>query len=150
MKSLPENPIWTSPSLSLEEIQALNRDTLGQTLGIQFLEMGERHLLASLDVGPKVHQPYGLLHGGATAALAETVGSVGAWLCIDREKQYCVGMEISCNHLRPVREGRIMAKGYPVHRGATTQVWNIDVRDEKGRLVAVSRLTLAVRPLRPD
>ncbi len=145
MNIFQKKNIWSSPSLSLMEIQELNQNTLGQTLGIQFLEKGEAHLLACMEVGPKVHQPYGLLHGGATAALAETVGSLGAYMCIDRENQLCVGMEINCNHIRPVREGTIMAKGVPLHLGATTQVWSMEVRDERDRLVAVSRLTVAVR-----
>lgn len=137
--------IWSLPYLSLPEIQELNRNTLAQTLGIRFTEMGPNHLTASMPVGPTVHQPYGLLHGGATAALAETVGSVAAYLCIQRYKQICVGMEINCNHMRAMREGTIYAKATPLHLGATTQVWNIHVHDEMNRFIAASRLTVAVR-----
>ena len=97
-----------------------------------------------MPVNSKTHQPYGLLHGGASAALAETVGSVASSLVIDRTKQTCVGIEINCNHVRGIKEGIVTATASPLHLGATTHVWDIRITDEKEKLICVSRLTVAV------
>jgi 1,4-dihydroxy-2-naphthoyl-CoA hydrolase len=136
--------IWKSKDISIDALNALNVNTLGQVIDIQFIEVGDNFLKASMPVDHRTHQPYGLLHGGASAALAETVGSVASSLCIDREQQICVGMEINCNHIRGVRTGLVYATASPFHLGATSHVWDIRITDGAGRLVCVSRLTVAV------
>ncbi len=125
--------------------------TLGGTLGITFTEIGERTLTGRMPVGPPVHQPMGLLHGGASVALAETVGSLAGWLALpDPQTQACVGLEINANHLRSVREGHVLGRAEAVHIGRRTQVWSIRItHEETGALVCLSRLTLAVIDLDP-
>lgn len=123
-----------------------DRETLGRTLGIEIVEAGPDRVVATMPVEPRHHQPLGYLHGGASVALAETVASVGAYLAAP-EGHTAFGMEINANHLRPVREGTLTATATPVAVGRTTQVWQADLRDERGRLVCVSRCTLAVVPL---
>ncbi len=119
-------------------------NTMAEFLDIKFTEIGENHLKATMPVNAKTHQPYGLLHGGASAVLAETVGSVASSLTIDPEKQICVGIEINCNHLRGKKDGIVTATAEPLHIGATTHVWDIKIRDENERLICVSRLTVAI------
>lgn len=136
--------VWKDKDISIESLNSLNVNTLGQIIDIQFVEIGENYLKASMPVDKRTHQPYGLLHGGASAALAETVGSVASSLCIDHEKQICVGMEINCNHLRGKKEGLVYATASPLHIGATSHVWDIRITDEAGKLVCISRLTVAI------
>ncbi len=119
-------------------------ETMVQFLEIKFAEIAPGYLKATMPVGPKTHQPYGLLHGGASAVLAETVGSVASSLVIDQTKQMCVGIEINCNHVRAKRNGLVTATAEPLHIGATTHVWDITIRDEKEHLICVSRLTVAI------
>lgn len=118
--------------------------TLLETLGIEVLEASGDRVVATMPVGPRVHQPFGLLHGGASVALAETAASIGATLHVARDGKQAVGMEINANHLRPMREGRLRAVATPLHRGRSTQVWQVELRDERERLVCASRCTLAV------
>lgn len=126
----------------------LGRETLDQTLGVRYLKLTPEEVVAELPVGPKVHQPFGFLHGGATVALAESVASVGGFLnCPPGHAAF--GLEINCNHIRRKASGTIRAVGRPLHRGRTTQVWEVKVYDEEERLVAASRCTLAVVPLEP-
>lgn len=125
----------------------LERETLVQTLGIQLLEAGPQKVVAEMEVTPKVHQPFGFLHGGASVALAETVASIGAYLAAP-EGYTSFGLEINANHLRSMQSGKITATATPLHSGRTTAVWNIEIRDEQGRLVCISRCTLAITPLR--
>lgn len=140
--------IWhTSPDL--ERINAASKGSLAGHLGIQFLEIGDDYLTARMPVDERTCQPWGMLHGGASAAFAETLGSVGGNFAIDPEQAYVVGMEINANHLRPIQAGWVIGTARPLHLGRTTQVWQIQIRDEDERLIAVSRLTLAIRPL-PD
>lgn len=120
-----------------------SRQTLDTTLGITYDEATGERVVASLRVTPAVHQPAGLLHGGASVVLAESVASVGATLSVLPEKM-AVGLEINANHVRSVRSGVIRAVGEPLHQGRATQVWRIEIRDEKQRLVCVSRCTLAL------
>lgn len=135
--------IWrTQPSL--EQIQASARNTLTEAIGIRFTEIGPDYIRATMPVEPRTHQPMGVLHGGASVALAETVGSVGATLCIDTERFACLGQEINANHIRPVSSGLVTATGRPYHVGTRSQVWHIEIRDERDRLVCISRLTMAV------
>lgn len=122
-------------------------ESLGRTLGIEITEATGRRCVATMPVTPGHHQPLGYLHGGASVALAETVASVGAYLAAP-EGHTAFGQEINANHLRPKRDGTLTATAEPVHVGRTSQVWTVDVRDEHGELVCVSRCTLAVVPLR--
>ena len=123
------------------------RETLGDTLGIRVTEAGPDRCVATMPVEPRHHQPLGYLHGGATVALAETVASVGAYLAAP-EGHTAFGQAINANHLRSVQSGTLTAVATPVHVGRTSQVWGVEVRDEGGRLVCVSRCTLAVVPIR--
>jgi 1,4-dihydroxy-2-naphthoyl-CoA hydrolase len=118
-------------------------------LGIRFLEIGADFLRASMPVNARTHQPFGLLHGGASVALAETVGSVASMLCVD-EQHLCVGQEINANHLRGIASGNVIATARPFHLGARSHVWGIEIRDEQQRLVCVSRLTMAIVERRPS
>jgi len=139
--------IWFS-ALTAESLQKVERGGFAARIGIQFTDLGTDYLSAALEVTPEVHQPYGVLHGGVSAALAETVGSVAANLCVDPERFMCLGQELNANHLRPVSSGRITATARPFHIGHRSQVWGIEIRDARERLVCVSRLTMAVVPRR--
>ena len=121
---------------------------LPDTLGIEVLELGTERVVATMPVERRTHQPFGILHGGASVALAETVASIGGWLNVDRERFHAVGIEINANHLRSKVDGIVRATGVPIHRGTTSQVWSIEIRDEQERLVCVSRCTLAIVPKR--
>ncbi len=117
-------------------------------LGIEWVEFGDNFLKARMPVDHRTKQPFGLLHGGASCVLAETLGSVGAALVVDPEKHNCVGLEINANHVRSAREGFVTGLASPIHIGASTQVWDIKIYDEREKLVCVSRLTVAVIPRR--
>jgi 1,4-dihydroxy-2-naphthoyl-CoA hydrolase len=119
-------------------------ETLLTTLGIEIVEATKERVVARMPVGPRVHQPFGLLHGGASVALAETVASTGAWMQVDHEKERVVGIEINANHLRAKRDGTVTAVATPVHIGRRTQVWEVRIADEEGKAVCVSRCTIAV------
>ena len=134
--------MWANTSL--DELNLLSRNTMSEVLGIKFTEIGDNYLRATMPVNVNTHQPYGLLHGGASAALAETIGSVASSLIIDRENQICVGIEINCNHIRGKKDGIVTATVEPLHTGATTHVWDIKIKDEREKLVCVSRLTVAI------
>ncbi len=129
--------------VTLEQLNDLSRNTLMGPLGILFTEIGPDYLRGTMPVDARTHQPYGLLHGGASAALAETLGSTAAGLCVE-EGQGVVGIEINANHLAGVRQGVVTGTARPLHVGRTTQVWEIRIEDEAGKLVCISRLTLAV------
>ena len=120
--------------------------TLVNTLEIKILEASGDKVVATMPVQPKVHQPFGLLHGGASVALAETVASIGAFLSVAEQGMTAVGLEINANHLRGVRDGIVTATATPIHKGRTTQVWNIEIKTEEGRMVCISRCTLAIIP----
>jgi 1,4-dihydroxy-2-naphthoyl-CoA hydrolase len=145
-----ENNIWFKKDVTIQEIEQanLNSQTMGTHLGMNFVEIGYDFLTMSMPVDDRTKQPYGLLHGGASCALAETVGSIASALVIDTAKQICVGLEINANHLRGVREGFIYAKASRIHLGASTHVWDIKITDDNGKLVCVSRLTVAILPKR--
>lgn len=138
--------LWHSPP-DLAALNAGQRDTIGGLLDIRFEAVGEDFLTASMPVDARTHQPYGLLHGGASVVLAESVGSVASMLCVDRARFYCVGLEVNANHLRAVRDGRVTATARPVHIGRSTHVWDIRLVDAQGKPSCVSRLTVAVMPL---
>lgn len=136
--------IWFNKTLTIEDIQPLSNNTMGAHLGMLFTELGTDYLKATMPVDHRTQQPYGLLHGGASVALAETLGSVGAALVTDHTKFICVGQEINANHLRSVRSGFVTGMAKPVHIGASSQVWEIRIYDEREKLVCISRLTIAV------
>jgi uncharacterized protein (TIGR00369 family) len=135
--------IWRNAA-TVEELQGRARNTLIEWLGIRFTQIGPDFLCATMPVNEHTHQPMGVLHGGASVALAETVGSTAGNLCVDGAREVCMGQEINANHLRPVHTGQVTATARPLHRGGRSQVWQVEIRDEQERLVCVSRLTLAV------
>lgn len=131
---------------TVEVLNKFSRNTLLEQIGIVFTEVGDDYLVATMPVDARTHQPFGLLHGGASAALAETLGSSAANCCLDPAGEYAVGLEINANHLRAVRSGTVTGTTRPVHVGRRTQVWETRIEDEAGKLVCVSRLTMAVVP----
>ncbi len=135
--------IWTG-SHTLDALNAECANTMMRHLDIVFEEIGGDFLRASMPVDDRTRQPFGLLHGGASVVLAESVGSVGANLCVDRSKYLCVGQEINANHVRSVRGGRVTGTARPVHLGGRTQVWAIEIVNEAKDLLCISRLTIAV------
>lgn len=136
--------IWYNKDITIDGLAALGENTMAEFLGIHFTAIGENSLEAAMPVTNRTIQPYGLLHGGASCALAETIGSVASALVIDQSKQICVGLEINANHLRAVREGTVTGTAVPLHLGRSTHVWDIRLTDEKGRLFCISRLTVAI------
>jgi len=129
---------------TLDQLQSACTSTLAESLGIEFTAVGEDFIEARMPVDERTMQPMGLLHGGTSAALAETLGGAGAYLSV-AEGTICVGLEINANHIRTASRGWVIGRATPLHRGSTTQVWNIMIRDEAGNLVCASRLTVAVR-----
>jgi len=127
-----------------EQLMERARNTLATHLGIRVIEIGPDYLRATMPVNSHTHQPMGILHGGASVALAETVGSLAANLCVDMTQSVCVGQEINANHVRSVASGLVTATARPFHVGARSQVWGIEIRDENDKLVCVSRITMAV------
>jgi 1,4-dihydroxy-2-naphthoyl-CoA hydrolase len=136
--------IWFDPSLAVEKIAPIGKNTMGQYLGIEWLEVGDDFLKARMPVDHRTRQPYGLLHGGASCVLAETLGSVASAMVIDHSRFICVGIEINANHIRSAREGFVTGTAMPLHLGATTHVWDIKIVDEQQKLVCASRLTVAI------
>jgi len=136
--------IWFHPNIQPADIQPLGNNTMGDHLGIVFTEIGDDYLKATMPVDQRTKQPYGLLHGGASAVLAETLGSIASHLVVDSSKYNCVGIEINANHLRGVREGLVTGIVKPLHTGKTTHVWDIKLYDSRDKLVCVSRLTVAI------
>lgn len=134
---------------TIDALNAQSRGTAMEPLGIVFTEVGPDYLRATMPVDARTHQPYGLLHGGASVLLAETLGSTAGMLCVGEGKGV-VGIEINANHLRGVRSGTVTGTVRPVHVGRSTQVWDIRIEDDAGRLVCVSRLTVAVIELPKD
>lgn len=122
-------------------------NTLLHTLGIRTVEMSPDRVVLEMDVGPRVHQPMGLLHGGASAVLAESAASLGAYLNCDAEREFAVGTDLNISHLRARRDGALTATAIPVRKGRTLHVWNIDIVDQDGVAIAVARCTLAIRPV---
>jgi 1,4-dihydroxy-2-naphthoyl-CoA hydrolase len=134
---------------SPESLNQFSKSTLLETLDIRFTEVGDDYLVGTMPVDARTHQPFGLLHGGASAVLAESLGSSGANCCLDMESEYAVGLEINANHLRAVRSGLVTGTARPIHIGRRTQVWETRIVDDRDRLACVSRLTLAVVPRSP-
>ena len=130
----------------MSQLPQTQEETLLTTLGIEIVEATKERVVARMPVGPRVHQPFGLLHGGASVALAETVASTAAWMNVDQATQIVVGVEINANHLRAKRDGVVTATATALHVGGRTQVWDVRIADEEGKAVCVSRCTLAVVP----
>jgi len=129
---------------SIERVNAMSKGTLVEHLGIEITAIGADFLTAKMPVDQRTVQPFGLLHGGASVALAETLGSIAALLCVNQAEKVCVGLEINANHMRSARSGHVTGTARPLHIGGTTQVWQTEIVDEGARLVCVSRMTLAV------
>ena len=130
---------------TIESINSLGDKSMGNYLEIEITEIGDDFLSARMPVNEKTTQPYGILHGGASCVLAETLGSIGGAFCVDMQTQVVVGLEINANHLRPAKSGYVTGTARPIHIGRTTHVWDIKITNEKCDLVCISRLTLAVK-----
>jgi 1,4-dihydroxy-2-naphthoyl-CoA hydrolase len=135
--------IWFR-KISVEELNRIGKNTMAEFLGIQFTEIGEDFLAATMPVNDRTKQPIGILHGGANMALAETIASMAANAVIDPKQFYCVGLEINANHIRSVKEGLVRAVTSPVHLGRTTQIWQINIFNEAGKKTCISRMTASV------
>ncbi|PMC40643.1 esterase [Bacillus sp. UMB0899] len=120
------------------------KNTLMEALGIEMISVSDHEVVATMPVDHRTHQPFGLLHGGASVALAETVASIGAFHLIDQEKEVCVGLEINANHIRAKKSGIVTAYAKPAHRGKTTMVWEVKIVDEENELICLSRCTMAI------
>ncbi|WP_017939283.1 hotdog fold thioesterase [Zestomonas thermotolerans] len=130
----------------LDALNASLRNTIGEQLDIRFEAWDDDSLTASMAVDARTHQPYGILHGGASVVLAETLGSMASYLCIDGSRYYCVGLEVNANHLRALRSGRVTGVARAVHLGRTTHVWDIRLHGEDGKPSCIARLTVAIVP----
>jgi len=137
-------PIWFNKTLSFEDLIPLGPNTMAEFLAMEWVEVGNDFIKMKMPVDDRTKQPYGLLHGGASCALAETVGSIASHFVIDSDKFFCVGLDINANHIRSAREGYVTATCTPLHLGASTHVWDIKIHDEKEKLVCISRLTVAI------
>lgn len=131
-------------SFSAEQLQNLYNHTLAERLGIEFVEVTEDYLLAKMPVDARTHQPAGYLHGGASVVLAETLGSLGSTLLIDTTRFHAMGTEVSASHLRSLREGTVWAKATLKHCGRTSHLWHIEITNDTGALVCLSRLTVRI------
>lgn len=129
---------------SVAELNSGRAGTLVEHLGIEFTEISGDFIRATMPVDERTRQPYGVLHGGASVALAETLGSTGATMCVDPDEFQCVGQEINANHVRPALSGHVTGTARPVHLGGRTQVWTVEIVNEAGNLVCTSRLTIAI------
>ena len=140
--------IWHRPL----DIEAMNTPGphINTLLDIRIEEAGDDWISASMPVDQRTHQPYGILHGGASVVLAESVGSMASYACIDTSPHSCVGLDVNATHRRAVRTGRVTARATAVHLGRTTHVWDIRLRDEQGKTTCIARLTMAIVPLKAD
>jgi 1,4-dihydroxy-2-naphthoyl-CoA hydrolase len=136
--------IWFNHALTLDNLNTFGEGNMAEHLDLRFTGLTEDSIKASMPVDHRTKQPYGLLHGGASCVLAETLGSVASALVVDAEKYIVVGIEINANHLRSARQGRVTGVVKPIHIGSTTHVWDIRISDENEKLVCISRLTVAV------
>jgi 1,4-dihydroxy-2-naphthoyl-CoA hydrolase len=132
------------PKATLEIINQMSKNTLVEHLGIEVTELGKDYLIGKMPVDHRSHQPLGMLHGGASVVLAETLGSIAATLTVDPQRQYCVGLDINANHIKSVRSGFVYGKTTPIHVGKRTQVWEIRIENEEKELICISRITMAV------
>jgi len=144
LENNPRSYMQMSQSDLLDYLNKGTPNTLPGVFGIKFVVAEPDRVVATMPIGPNVMQPVGFLHGGASVALAETIASVGTALNIDSVRQLAFGLEINANHLRPKRSGMLTAEARPIHKGRTTFVWNIEIRDEANKMVCISRCTVAV------
>lgn len=135
--------IWKN-SIDLQALADTRKDTLVELMGIEFTEIGDDFLKGRMPVDRRTHQPYGIMHGGASCVLAETLASIGANYCVDSTKEYCVGLDINTSHIRMVKSGFVYGTAKPVHLGKKTQVWEVKIVDEQDKLISITRLTLFV------
>lgn len=135
--------IWQM-EMSLAALSARSKNTMIEHVGIEFTEIGDDFLIARMPIDNRTRQPLGIMHGGASCVLAESVGSTAANCCVDQAKYYCVGLDINTNHIRSIRDGFVTGIAKPYHLGKSTQVWSIEVINEKKQLISVNRLTMAV------
>jgi len=140
--------IWKK-TINVDILNATNKNTMMEHLNIVYTEVGENTISATMPVCHYTHQPLGMLHGGASVVLAETLGSVAANFAVD-DDSYCVGLDINANHIRSMRSGHVIGTTKPIHLGVSTQVWQINITDERGRMICTSRLTIAVKKKRNE
>ena len=138
--------IWYNKELTIDDFRSLGKDTMSEYIGIEWAELGNDFLKAKMPVDHRTKQPYGLLHGGASCVLSETIGSIASAMVVDHSKFVCVGLEINANHVRSARQGFVTGVATALHLGANTHVWDIKIYDELEKLVCVSRLTVAIIP----
>ena len=138
--------IWFHKDVTLDSLQQFSAGPMAESLGIEWVELGENFLRAKMPVDQRTKQQYGLLHGGASCVLAESVGSMASALVVDHSKLNCVGLEINANHIRSARDGYVTAIATPLHLGLNTHVWDIKIYDELNKMICVSRLTVAIIP----
>ena len=131
-------------NFTIEDLNSRPKNHLGGLLDIQFTEIGEDFIVGTMPVDERTHQPAGILHGGASVVLAETLGSIASYMCIDPDKYVAVGLEVNANHLRPVKSGLVKGICKVLHRGAKTHIWDIKIYDDRGKMNCVSRLTVAI------
>lgn len=136
--------IWFKKDLKLEDFLHLGKNTMSDFLEMKFIELGDDYLKMSMPVINKTKRPFGILHGGASVALAETVGSFASALVVDLSINKCVGLEINANHIKSVSEGLVVAICKPIHLGRSTHVWDIQIHNEEDKLVCICRLTVAI------
>ncbi len=132
---------------SLEQLNAYNKETIAETLGIEIVEIGTEHLTARMPVNRHTHQALGMLHGGASCVLAEHVASIAANLCLNRDTHVALGLDLNTNYVRAVKSGYVYGKASPIHIGSRSQVWEIKITDEAGQLTSIARLTMMVIPV---
>ncbi|WP_276504644.1 hotdog fold thioesterase [Terrimonas pollutisoli] len=138
--------IWFNKGLVVDDLAPLLKGTMAEHLGIEWVELGNDYLTAKMPVDNRTKQPYGLLHGGASCVLSETIGSIASAIVVDHSIYVCVGLEINANHVRSAREGYVTGVARPLHLGSNTHVWDIKIYDEIEKLVCISRLTVAIIP----
>jgi len=136
--------IWFDKSISLEKIRSFGPRTISEHLGIEWTEIGDNFLRAKMPVDHRTIQPFGLLHGGASCVLAETLGSFASYLTMDPNEYNCVGIEINANHIRSAKDGFVHGSCHPIHLGSSTHIWDIRISNEDGKLICISRLTVAI------
>jgi 1,4-dihydroxy-2-naphthoyl-CoA hydrolase len=138
--------LWFTP-IDIQLLNTTSKNSMGEFLGIEVIEIGEDYMIAKMPVNERTKQPYGVLHGGASVVLAESIGSIASNCIVDITKFHCFGLEISANHIRSVSQGYVYAKATNLHVGRTTHVWDIKITNEEGKLVCASRLTMAIVPI---
>ena len=127
-----------------EHLNIIAKDTLLSHLEIEFTEVAENYIIAKMPVNQNTSQPMGILHGGASVALAESIGSIGSYLIVEKDKKVSLGLEINANHVGSAYEGYVYGKGEIIHKGKSTHIWSIEIRDEKNKLISICRLTIII------